>query len=74
MLTPSSRLTATSNQWYALELKLQDLDTSKAENVTSSLFMLQARQYLPGGGQGMYSVQRLSQGELWLPLHAVTVC
>ena len=36
MLTPSSRLTATSNQWYGLELKMQDLDTSKVEDVTSS--------------------------------------
>ena len=73
MLTPSSRLTATSNQWYGLELKMQDLDTSKAE-IAQIQLMLQARQYLPGGGQGMYSVQRLSQGEVWLPLHAVMVC
>ncbi len=38
MLTPSSRLTATSNQWYGLELKMQDLDTSKAEDVTRSAY------------------------------------
>jgi WD40 repeat protein len=38
MLTPSSRLTATSNQWYALELRMQDLDTSKAEIVTNSAY------------------------------------